>query len=116
VLKQFGHSIIVPLVKNRSDDISKLINCRGISLSSVISKVFDYCLIDKFGKYLYSHDLQFGFKKHTVQQVSNYYTERRSTVYMTALDASKAFDRVHHNTSINIYIYCLIGLVNASAV
>jgi len=101
----FGHSIIVPLVKDRSDDISKLTNYRGISLSSVISKVFEYCLIDKCGNYWYSYDLQFGLKKHTgcanatytVQQVSNYYTERGSTVYMTALDASKAFDRVNHN-------------------
>jgi len=73
-------------------------NYRGVSLSSVISKVFESCLIDKCRKYLYSHDIQFGFKKHTdcanavytVQQVANYCTERESKVYMTALDASKA--------------------------
>jgi len=32
----------------------------------------------------------------TVQQVVNYFTQRGSTVFMAALDASKAFDRVCH--------------------
>lgn len=78
-------------------------------MSSVISKVFERCLVDKFGNYLCSHNLQFGFKKHsgcanalyTVQQVVNYYNERGSTIYMAALDASKAFDRINHSTLIN---------------
>ena len=71
--------------------------------------IYQWCLIDKFGNYLCSHNLQFGFKKHsgcanalyTVQQVVNYYNERGSTIYMAALDASKAFDRINHSTLIN---------------
>ena len=33
----------------------------------------------------------------TVQQVTSYYTQRGSSVYLSALDASKAFDRVNHS-------------------
>jgi len=32
----FGHAIIVPLVKDRNGDVSKLSNYRGISLSPII--------------------------------------------------------------------------------
>ena len=61
---------------------------RAISLSTVISKVFETSVIKKCENYLYSHDLQFGSKKHTgcandvyaIQQVVN--TERGSTVYV----------------------------------
>ena len=30
---------------------------------SILSKVFEYCFINKFGKYLYTDEKQFGFKK-----------------------------------------------------
>jgi len=106
VPNRFGHGIIVPLIKDRSGDISKLSNYRGISISPVISKLFEACLSIKFSKYLSSHNLQFGFKKNSscasavfvVQQTVEYYIERGSCVYLSALDASKAFDRVDHNT------------------
>ena len=55
--------------------------------------------------FLASHHLQCGFKKNmgrpnalfTLQQVTDYYVQRGSTVYMSSLDASKAFDRVDHS-------------------
>ena len=61
-------------------------------------------LLEKFGDFLTSHDLQFGFKKglgcqdaiFDVQQVTSCFTKHGSTVYFSALDASKAFDRVTH--------------------
>jgi len=51
-----------------------------------------------------SSDLQFVFKQksscsHAVfllKQVTDYFMTRGSNVYLTALDARKAFDRVHH--------------------
>jgi len=53
---------------------------------------------------LFSSDLQLGFKKHlgcgpalfSAQQVVKYFTSRGSTVFITAVDASKAFDRLDH--------------------
>ena len=109
VPNNFGTSIIVPLVKDRCGDVSKLANYRAISLSPVFAKLFEACMSSKFGVYLHSRDLQFGFKKHSsctsavyvAQQVIQYYAKRGSTVYIAALDASKAFDRINHNTLVN---------------
>ena len=101
----FGHSIIVPLIKDRCGDLTKLSNYRGISLSPVTAKLFEACLSNKFSCFLSSHNLQFGFKKNSscasaifvVQQAVNFFTTRGSDVYLSALDASKAFDRINHN-------------------
>jgi len=35
---------------------------RGITISSVISKVFKRCLLKRMKKYCYSSERQFGFK------------------------------------------------------
>ena len=48
--------------------------------------------------------LQFGYKKNiscqnavfTMQQTVDYFTQRGSTVFISSLDASKAFDRISH--------------------
>ena len=80
-------------------------NYRAVTVSSVISKVFELCASGKFCAFFTSHHLQFGFKKNmgcqnamfTLQHVTNYFVHRGSTVYMSALDASKAFDRVNHS-------------------
>ena len=94
---------------DKHGDASRLENCRGITLCSVLAKLFEMCLLDKFGKFLCSHDLQFGFKVgmgcshavYVVQQVINYFNKRGSTVYIAALDASKAFDRIDHKILVN---------------
>ena len=36
---------------------------RGIAISSVISKIFELCLVDRFKDFLSTSDNQFGFKK-----------------------------------------------------
>jgi hypothetical protein len=62
------------------------------------------CILHKFGSFFYSHDLQLGFKKgvgcgpavFAVQETVKHFTDRGSTVYAAALDATKAFDRVNH--------------------
>jgi len=36
---------------------------RGIAISPLISKVFEYCILDRFEDFLFSSDAQFGFKK-----------------------------------------------------
>jgi len=62
------------------------------------------CLLELYSSYLYSSDLQFGFKKktgcnsaiYTVKSVVEYYTKHGSTVNVCLLDMSKAFDKVNH--------------------
>jgi len=75
-----------------------------------MSKVFEYCLLHKFLPNLYSSEFQFGFKKgigcsdaiFVLNQTVDYFTSRGSTVYMTARDAQKPFDRVNHVKLFNI--------------
>ena len=57
--------VVVPLPKSK-DYVSKPLSCedfRGIAISPVIAKAFEYCFLQKFGDYLYTDSKQFGFKK-----------------------------------------------------
>ena len=100
----FGTGIIIPLIKNTDGNAASKDNYRGITLSPVLSKLFELILILKFGKYLNSSDLQFAFKPKvgcsnaifTLKSVVKYYAQNGSTVTLCALDISKAFDKVDH--------------------
>jgi len=56
---------LMNLVKHKRGDTSSSDNYRGITISPVISNIFEVCLLNKFGSFLESNDLQFGFKKKT---------------------------------------------------
>jgi hypothetical protein len=120
----FGSGIIIPLVKDRLGDVSKIDNYRAITVGSFFSKIFELCVSSKFGNFLNSNDLQFGFKKgigcanavYAVQQVVEHFNNRGSIVFVSSLDASKAFDRVNHDILINKLVdrnvpYCLINVL-----
>ena len=105
---EFGLSYTVPLPKERKTAHSKLFSCadfRGIAISSILSKVFEYCILERFEGFLTSNDNQFGFKKglscshaiYTVRNIVNRFIDGGSTVNLCALDLSKAFDKVNHN-------------------
>jgi len=78
-------------------------------ISSIVTKIFESCILYKFCDFFSSHDLQFGFKKgfgcnaaiFSMQQVVKYFTDRVSCVYLSALDATKAFDRINHSKLID---------------
>jgi hypothetical protein len=105
----FMKTIIIPLVKDKTGDISEVNNYRPIALVTATSKVFECILLDKLQQYLESSDNQFGFKKkHSTDQciyvlkwIVQYYKNHNSPVYSCFLDASKAFDRVNHWTLFN---------------
>ncbi|KAJ8714751.1 hypothetical protein PYW07_002976 [Mythimna separata] len=98
-------TIVVPIVKNRTGDISDRGNYRPISLATTIAKILDSMLDSCLEKYLHLHDSQFGFQpglstesailslKNTVQ----YYTDRKTPVYACFLDLSRAFDLVSYD-------------------
>ena len=79
-------------------------NYRGITLSPVLSKVFELVLMNDLQSYLKSDNLQFGFKQNsscahaifTLCSVVDHYCHSGSTVTICALDISKAFDRLDH--------------------
>ena len=97
---------IVPILKNRKGDTSDKNNCRPIAIVMALSKIFELCIMRKVETQLITSDNQFGFKREhgtdlcifTVKSVIKYYDLHNSPVYTCFLDASKAYDRVHHWT------------------
>ena len=95
---------IVPIVKNKSGNLSDSSNYRPIALATIVSKMFESVLLFKCAEYLSTSDNQFGFKSshstdlciYTLKEFIDYYKSRGTTVYVTFLDASKAFDRIDH--------------------
>jgi len=60
----FRFSVTFPIPKGSKNSVSKSSSdYRGISISPIISKIYEYCVLDKFKSFLYSSPLQFGFKK-----------------------------------------------------
>ncbi|CAK1582720.1 unnamed protein product [Parnassius mnemosyne] len=98
-------TIVVPVVKNKTGDLSKKSNYRPISLATIIVKILDSVLNTQINKYLKLYDNQFGFRsglstesailclKHTVK----YYIDRKTPVYACFLELSRAFDLVSYN-------------------
>ena len=61
----FGRSYTVPLSK-AGHVIGKSLtveNFRGISISPVLSKIFEHCLLDLYAPFFTTSDNQFGFKR-----------------------------------------------------
>jgi hypothetical protein len=104
---QFGLSYTVPLLKGSLNSRSKNLTCddfRGISISPVLSKIFEHCILNRFRSFFHTSDQQFGFKKtvgcshaiYIVRSVVDHYVSNGSTVNLCALDVSKAFDKMNH--------------------
>ena len=53
---------IVPIVKNKSGNLSDSNNYRPIALAAIVSKILESVILIKCGEYLTSSDNQFGFK------------------------------------------------------
>ena len=95
---------MIPLLKNPDGNQFTSDNYRAITLSPVISKLFEMAMMALLDDKLDSDPLQFGFKRNsscnhallTLRTVVNHYVKDGSTVNICALDLSKAFDRVDH--------------------
>ena len=100
----FGHSVVIPLLKNHDGNQFSSDNYTAITLSPVISKIFEMTVMTILDDKLNSDPLQFGFKRNsscnhallTLRTVVNHYVKDGSTVNICTLDLSKAFDRVDH--------------------
>ena len=95
---------ITPIVKNPQGDISDPSNYRGITLSCLPAKLFEFAIQLKTSHLLETDDLQFGFKKKTstghalfsLKTTVNHFNDNGSNVYAAFLDCTKAFDRISH--------------------
>lgn len=100
----FERGTLIPIVKDKNGDVGSLNNYRPITISPVVSKVFELFLIEGFSRYFDTDALQFGFKKNVgcsnailaLRLVIDYLSTESSNVYIASLDACKAFDRVNH--------------------
>ena len=78
---------------------------RGISISPIVSKVFEKCVLERYQRFFETPDNQFGFKKgiscshaiYLVKSVVDHYVSQGSTVSLCALDLHKAFDKMNHH-------------------
>ena len=105
----FGQTVTFPVPKTASNKLQiSSDDYRGITVSPIISKIFEHCLLQRYGKYLFSSNSQYGFKKsigcnhahYAVQKTIEYFISRDSTVNLCSLDLSKAFDKLNRYISI----------------
>ena len=55
---------MVPILKKSSGSREEITNYRGRALSSLLSKIFDNCIINQYDS-LFTNDLQFAYKSKT---------------------------------------------------
>ena len=99
-----NQSKIISIIKDKRKSRSVSSNYRGISLSTIITKLLELIILSKIKSYIIPNDFQFEFREclsttlcaSTIQQVVKYYLNDGSSVYTIFLNASKAFDRVKH--------------------
>ena len=97
--------LLVPIIKDKSCNISSKENYRPIALASIMSKIVELIIMDRIEMCLMTNPNQFGFKpKHGTDQciyvfkeIVNMYTNLNSRVTVCFLDASKAFDKINHS-------------------
>ena len=95
---------IILLIKDKREATDDSGNYRGIALSSILFKVFDWIVLTLYDKELKNDDNQFGYQTEssanmctwTVIETINYFVNRGSTVYACLLDYRKAFDFCNH--------------------
>ena len=93
-----------PICKDSKGDLSSLKNYRPIAIATILSKVFEMCILRRLISYVNSSDNQFGYKKalgtdtgiYILKELLLKYHNLDSNVFLCFLDASKAFDRVNH--------------------
>ena len=77
---------------------------RPITTVNTVGKIFEYFVLSRLKMCVKFHELQFGFTtgggcdkaEHVVCSVEEYFNEYGSTVYLSALDIFKVYDRLNH--------------------
>ena len=84
-------TIIAPIIKNKSGDLSDNNNYRPIALATVASKLFESLILSRAIPFLITCDNQFGFKKHhstemlifLLKELFRNYIANGSSMYVT---------------------------------
>ena len=91
-------STIIPIPKGNQVNLSESANYRAITLSSILCKIIDLIVINRYGECLNTSFNQFGFKPKgstsmctmLVKETISYYRANSNDVYCVFLHASKA--------------------------
>ena len=97
-------TIISAIIKNMAGDLSDNNNYRPIALATNANKLFDSLILSSVS-ILSTCVNQYGFKKHhstemlifLLKELFRLYIANGSSMYVTMLDASKAFDNVNQS-------------------
>ena len=89
---------------------------RPIALATIVSKLFESAILLKCEMFLDTCSNQFGFKKghstdmciYVLKEFIEFYGSRNTSVFVSFLDASKAYDKINHwwlfNKLLNIHV------------
>ena len=96
---------LISIPKDYSKPLSNSDNFRGISLLSMMCKLYDNILLTRYNNYLSTSDYQFAYKKgHStvlctalIKQTAEYYVSKGGVMYSCLADASKAYDRLRYD-------------------
>ena len=96
----FIKSMIVPMIESKAESN----NYRPIAIATITSKLLESVLLLKCSDYLTTCDNQLEFKAshgtnkciYKLNEFIEYYKCRDTIVYVTLLDACKAFDRSNY--------------------
>ena len=103
VPSDFKEGMIIPVLKDKMKDNKDIENYRPITIISMLSKIFEMCLYKRMCCKLQTDGMQYGYVKEggcekcifAVTNVTNYFLQRKSDVFIVTLDASAAFDKVN---------------------
>ena len=105
-------STIVSIPKDNKASLSNSDNYRGISLFNSINTLFDHVILYLHKGQFQSFDMQFGYKKDTLQRCVLWFITKFFLIMLTIiqvysclLDASNAFDRVHLGKLFSILLH-----------
>ena len=84
-------TLILPVVKNKSGDVTDKNNYRPIALANVISKGLELIMLQRCEQYISTTDNQFGFKqKHStnmcifiLKEAMEYYKKHNTSLFVT---------------------------------
>ena len=93
----------IPKIQDFYNKCLKRDDSRAIAISSIISKVFEHCVIKRYESLLKTSVNSLDLKKgvgctyaiHSVRKAVDNYTANGSTANLCAIDVSEAFDKVH---------------------
>lgn len=94
--KGSAYSVISPVVKDKSGDISDYANYHPIALVTIFSKILEHIIVSCVDKYLVVTHNQFGFKHHgtlmpvlILKDIVHFYISHGSNMHLAFIDVVK---------------------------